>query len=92
MRKKQNCVKDTETNNIQKPVPNTSADSCTLSVSICFQFQFLYIFRVLVFKSLLQTNGSSLIIFFNAIQIGSRFEILLTCLCNTSSNILHILS
>ena len=28
----------------QKLVLNTSADVCMLSVSICFQFQFLYIF------------------------------------------------
>ena len=44
--KNKNCVKaETETYKVQKPGPNTSADLCTLSVSICFQFQFLYIFR-----------------------------------------------
>ena len=33
------CVKaETETYIVQKPVPNTPADLCTLSVSICFQF------------------------------------------------------
>ena len=36
---KKNIVKaETETYIVQKPVPNTT-------VSICFQFQFLYIFR-----------------------------------------------
>ena len=44
--KNKNCVKpETETYKVQKPVSNTSADLCTLSVSICFQFHFLYIFR-----------------------------------------------
>ena len=61
---------ETKTYKVQKPVPNTSADLCTLSVSIWFQFQFLYIFRYLVFKSLQQTNGiNSLILFLSAIQI-----------------------
>ena len=46
IRKCKNCVKaKTETYKVQKPVPNTFADLCTLSVSICFLFQFLYIFR-----------------------------------------------
>ena len=72
MRKKnKNCVKaETKTYKVQKPVPNTSADLCTLSVSICFQFQFLYMFRYLVFKSRQQTIGIySPILFLNAIQI-----------------------
>ena len=52
MRKIKNCVKaETKTYKVQKPIPNTSADLCTLSVSICLQFQFLYMFRYLVFKS-----------------------------------------
>ena len=45
-KKNKNCLKaETETYKVQKPVPNTSADLCPLSVSICFLFQFLYIFR-----------------------------------------------
>ena len=51
-KKNKNCVKaETKTYKVQKLAPNTSADLCTLSVSICFQFHFLYMFRYLVFKS-----------------------------------------
>ena len=74
--KKQNCVKaETKTYKVQKPVPNTSANLCTLSVSICFQFNFLYIFRYLVFKSQRQTNGIYSLILFKCNTI-SRFKIL----------------
>ena len=71
MRKNKNCVKaETKTSKVQKPAPNTSADFCTLSVSLCFQFQFLYMFRYLDFKSRRQKNGIySQILFLNAIQI-----------------------
>ena len=59
MRKKnKNCViAETETYKVQKPVPNISADLCSLSGCICFQFQFFLYFLVLVFKSRLQSNG-----------------------------------
>ena len=43
MRKNKNCVKaETETYKIQKPVPNTPAYLCTMSVLICFQLLEVY--------------------------------------------------
>ena len=61
-----NCVK-AETKTYTIPV-YTSADFCTLSVSICFPFSVFVYVPVLVFKSRLQTNGIYSV-FLNAIQI-----------------------
>ena len=70
MRKNKNCVQaETETYKVQKLSPTHQLILYAVSLDIFSVSVFVY-FPVLVFKSLLQTNGIySLIIFLDSIQI-----------------------